>query len=86
MNNIGITGHSQGGIGVINAVTNQKHADVYKAAVMLSSTETEMAKALLWDSDSSLIHTNMLMISSTGQIDSAISPLEHAENLRQYYR
>lgn len=74
--NIGITGHSQGGIGVINALTDQKHSDRYKAAVMLSSTETELAKALLWDSDSSLIHTNLLMISSTGQTDSAISPLE----------
>lgn len=76
MDNIGVTGHSQGGIGVINALTDQKHADVYKAAVMLSSTETDMAKALLWESDSSKIQTNLLMISSTGQTDSAISPLE----------
>lgn len=76
MNRIGITGHSQGGIGVINALTDQKHSDCYKAAVMLSSTETDMAKALLWDSDSSLIHTNIMMISSTGQTDNAISPLE----------
>ena len=76
MDNIGVTGHSQGGIGVINAVSDQKHADVYKAAVMLSSTETDMAKALLWESDSSKIQTNLLMISSTGQTDSAISPLE----------
>ena len=47
-----------------------------KAAVMLSSTETDMAKAFLWDSDSSLIHANTLMIGSTGQMDSSISPLE----------
>lgn len=43
---------------------------------MLSSTETDVAKALLWDSDSSLIHTNTMMITSTGQTDSDISPLE----------
>ena len=43
---------------------------------MLSSTETDMAKAFLWDSDSSLIHANTMMIGSSGQTDSAISPLE----------
>lgn len=76
MNKIGITGHSQGGIGVINAITDQKHADIYKAAVILSSTETDMAKAFMWDSDSSLINTNTMMIASTGDFDTAISPLE----------
>ena len=76
---IGITGHSQGGIGVINAVTTQKHSDMYKAAVILSSTETDMAKAFLWDSDSTLIKANTLMISGTGDTDSKISPLESLE-------
>ena len=74
--NIGVTGHSQGGIGVINGITIHPHSDMIKAAVMLSSTETDMAKAFLWDSDSSLIHANTMMIGSSGQTDSAISPLE----------
>lgn len=76
LDNIGITGHSQGGIGVINAVTDQHHADIYKAAVILSSTESDMAKALMWDSDSSKIHTDTLMIASTGKTDASICPLE----------
>lgn len=76
MDKIGIVGHSQGGIGVINAITNQKHADIYKAAVILSATETDIAKAFMWDSDSTLIHTNTLMIASTGQTDSTISSLQ----------
>lgn len=80
MDRIGITGHSQGGIGVINAITDQRHADIYKAAVMLSSTQTDMAKALLWDSDVSLIRTPVLMIGSTGQTDAAITPLEAMEH------
>ncbi|MBR3355396.1 MAG: hypothetical protein IKG47_08610 [Oscillospiraceae bacterium] len=74
--NIGVTGHSQGGIGVINGITIHPHSDMIKAAVMLSSTETDMAKAFLWDSDSSLIHANTMMIGSSGQTDSDISPLE----------
>ena len=73
---IGVTGHSQGGIGVINGITIHPDSDLIKAAVMLSATETDTAKAFLWDSDSSLIHTNTMMIASTGQTDSAISPLE----------
>lgn len=75
MDAIGITGHSQGGIGVINAITDQKHASVYKAAVALSSTQTDMAKALQWDSDASEIRTPFLMISSTGSTDEKITPL-----------
>lgn len=74
--NIGVTGHSQGGIGVINGITIHPHSDMVKAAVMLSSTETDIAKAFLWDSDSSLIHANTMMIGSTGQPDSSISPLK----------
>ncbi len=79
MDKIGITGHSQGGIGVINAVTEQKHADIYKAAVILSSTETNIAKAFMWGADSSLIHTNTLLIASTGQTDSNIASLENIQ-------
>lgn len=75
LDNIGITGHSQGGIGVINGITIHPNSDMVKAAVMLSSTETDTAKAFLWDSDSSLIHANTMMITSTGQTDSNISPL-----------
>ena len=74
--NIGVTGHSQGGIGVINGITIHQNSGMVKAAVILSSTETDMAKALLWDSDSTLIKANTLIIGSTGETDSKISPLE----------
>ena len=83
MDKIGITGHSQGGLGVINAVTEQKHSDIYKAVVILSSTETNIAKAFMWETDSTKIHTNTLMITSTGQTDSNIAPLE---NIQKTYK
>lgn len=81
--NIGVTGHSQGGIGVINGITIHPNSDMIKAAVILSSTETDTAKAFLWDSDSSLIHANTLMIASTGKTDSGISPLESMQKTYQ---
>ena len=74
--NIGITGHSQGGIGVINGITIHEHSNMYKASVILSSTGTDISKALLWDSDSSKINANTLLIASTGNTDSNIAPIE----------
>ena len=38
---VGIVGHSQGGVGVLNAVTDTDHKGVYKAAVALSPTNKE---------------------------------------------
>ena len=49
MDNIGIAGHSQGGVGVINAITTQKNKDIFKAAVAISPTNKELAAALQWD-------------------------------------
>ena len=43
---IGITGHSQGGVGVFNAVTNQPHGNLYTCAVSLSPTEMEVADTI----------------------------------------
>lgn len=43
---IGISGHSQGGVGVFNAVNNQPHSGLYTCAVSLSPTELALAAAL----------------------------------------
>lgn len=63
---VGVVGHSQGGVGVINAVTDTAHKDVYQAAVSLSPTNKELAYQLLWDYDASLIHIPMLLVSGAG--------------------
>lgn len=46
VDNIGISGHSQGGVGTFNAITTQKHSSLYKCAVSLSPTESALADAL----------------------------------------
>lgn len=43
---IGISGHSQGGVGVFNAVNAQPHGDLYTCAVSLSPTECAVACAI----------------------------------------
>ncbi len=46
MDNIGITGHSQGGVGVYNTINAAEHKDRYQCAVSLSPTEEETAAAI----------------------------------------
>lgn len=46
LNNIGISGHSQGGVGVFNAVNEQEHSDMYTCAVSISPTEWSVACAI----------------------------------------
>lgn len=43
---IGISGHSQGGVGVFNAVNEQEHSDMYTCAVSISPTEWALACAI----------------------------------------
>ena len=63
---VGIVGHSQGGVGVINAVTNTEHKSIYKAGVSLSPTSKELAHNLLWDYDAALIDIPILLVSGEG--------------------
>lgn len=46
LEHIGISGHSQGGVGVFNAINEQEHRDLYTCAVSLSPTEWALAAAL----------------------------------------
>lgn len=68
-NNVGITGHSQGGVGVFNAVTEQKNGGAYKAIASLSPTNHALANALDWVYDESKITVPTLLMSSTGEGD-----------------
>ena len=64
--NIGIVGHSQGGVGVMNAITSTEHQEYYKTAVSLSPTNKELAAGLMWDYDAALIDIPVLLISGAG--------------------
>lgn len=63
---VGVVGHSQGGVGVINAVTDTGHKDIYKAAVSLSPTNKELAHNLFWDYNATLINIPVMLISGAG--------------------
>lgn len=63
---VGLVGHSQGGVGVINAITDTAHRDVYKTAVALSPTNPALAHQLCWDYDASLIDIPVMLLSGAG--------------------
>lgn len=79
--NVGIVGHSQGGIGVLNAVTVQMHKDVYKAAASLSPTNKELAHNLEWDYDATLVHLPIMLISGAGGGDDWVVTGEQIESI-----
>lgn len=70
--NIGITGHSQGGVGVFNAVQNWEHSGLYKCAVSISPTEEELANAIGMTYASSKTEIPTLLL--CGRENDVISP------------
>lgn len=65
LDNIGITGHSQGGAGVFTATSIMEHKDKYKTAVALSPTHEETAHQFGWKYDLTKINIPTLMIAGT---------------------
>lgn len=63
--NIGISGHSQGAVGMFNAITIQEHKDFYKCAVSLSLTEEKIALALHMPYDSSKTAIPVMILAGT---------------------
>jgi len=63
--NIGITGHSQGGAGVFTAISIMEEKEAYKAAVSLSPTHEETALAFGWNYDLEKVDIPVLMIAGT---------------------
>ncbi|MGN0571275.1 MAG: hypothetical protein ACI4K9_03750, partial [Candidatus Fimenecus sp.] len=67
--NIGVAGHSQGGVGAINAVTAQTNGSYYKAMYTASTTHLVLAQALSWQYDVSKIKIPYFMTAGTLQAD-----------------
>ena len=78
LDNIGITGHSQGGAGVFTSISIMEHKDKYKTAVALSPTHEETAHQFGWKYDLTKINIPTLMIAGTnGDFETqAVIPIE----------
>lgn len=73
VDNIGIAGHSQGGLGAVNAVTNQDNGNRYKAIWIASATSPywgqDDAFGAAWRVDMSKINIPCFMVAGTGPAD-----------------
>ena len=76
--NIGIAGHSQGGVGAINAVTQHENGNKYKAICAQSTTSSAVAYALNlldgelgggWNCDTATLSIPAFMVAGTGNAD-----------------
>ena len=63
---IGVTGHSQGGVGVFNAVTKFENSKYFKTAVSLSPTNETLADKIHIGYDSSKINIPILILAGDG--------------------
>jgi len=79
--NLGIVGHSQGGIGVFNAITETQHKDMYKTAVSLSPTNMDLAHNLMWDYDVTQIEIPIMLMSGEGGGDDWVLTLEQLQSI-----
>lgn len=66
---VGAAGHSQGAIGAINGVTNQKNGWRYKALYTASTPSSRYASTLNWEYDVSKIEIPYFMAAGTGLLD-----------------
>ncbi len=71
--NIGIAGHSQGGVGAINAVTKQSNGNLYKTVFTASMPSSfwgqENQLGLEWSYDMSKVNIPCFMVAGTGTFD-----------------
>ena len=69
IDHIGIAGHSQGGVGAINAVTNQENGGSYRAMYTASDTHVVLAEALNWTYDVYKVNIPYFMVAGTEKTD-----------------
>lgn len=69
LDNIGVVGHSQGGVGVFNAATENRNGFRIKTIVAESPTNLPLAAALDWNYDPSAVRVPTLLLSGTGNAD-----------------
>ena len=83
LENVGLSGHSQGGVGVINAATDTTHKHMYKTIFAASPANMALAHNLEWDYDVTRIEIPVFLVSSTGDADENL--VVNLEGLREIY-
>lgn len=80
---IGVSGHSQGGVGAINAATANDHGYLVRTVFAASPANIPLSEALQWEYDPSLITVPTFLVSGTGISDEKL--VISGENLKEIY-
>lgn len=73
---VGVAGHSQGGVGAINAATRYKSSSDFQAIYTASCTSRVLADSLKWHYDVDRVRIPYLAVAGDGALDSRlIAPL-----------
>ena len=83
LENIGLSGHSQGGVGVFNAATYTAHKDMYKTIFAASPSNMALAHNLEWDYDVTELDVPVFLAASTGNADENL--VVNLAGLREIY-
>lgn len=79
---IGVNGHSQGGVGAINAITDYENSKYFKSIFTASCAWIDLSETLGWDYDIEKINIPYFMVAGTRSIDAnLITPLESMEKV-----
>ena len=83
VDNIGVLGHSEGGVGAMNAVTKYKNSFLFKTIYTASIPSLFIARFMGWDYDVSKLKIPYCMVQGTEPLDSClISP--HSSSKENY--
>lgn len=76
---IGVSGHSQGAVGAVNAITRGANGGHFSSAYLASMTSPQIIENMEWTAwryDASRIRVPVFIVAGTGKVDSdVISPL-----------
>lgn len=86
LNNIGIAGHSQGGVAIFNMITTQEHGYMIKAVYVASVTSSYRAEIRQdnWGYDVSNIKVPTFLIAGTGISDTGTATSKEQGEDREY--
>lgn len=75
---IGVSGHSQGGVGAINLATTQPNSHLIRSVYTASITKLELAQGLKWPYDVTRVRVPYFMTAGTGAADAGNNREAHS--------
>lgn len=82
LENIGVGGHSQGGVAVFNSITKQELGSMIKVGYAVSATSSKISEGFMdgWEYDLTNINVPMFLTAGTGMFDAGTATSKDQDN------